>query len=234
VYPLPGPSAIQYHPISGLSTRNDVITPTHHDELVRFINAQPWSSNIERRTQHYGARYDYDDKKLYPAPPMPPQIAVVADLLVALGIFRERPGQLIVAEYQPGQGIGAHTDHVSRFGETIVSLSLLGTRHMTFTRSAKTKKPQAEKKVKSSTTKKKKGRGIPFYDISQMPVTHSVPLVRRSLVILMGAARYLYKHAISANKTIKMCGIDGAVYVETRISLTFRELLEPIEPLLAD
>ena len=34
------------------------------------------------------------------------------------------PNQLIVNEYQPGQGISPHVDREDQFGETVISLSL--------------------------------------------------------------------------------------------------------------
>src|SRR5262249_50640131 len=40
------------------------------------------------------------------------------------GWFDEVPDQLIVNEYQPGQGIAKHVDCVPCFGKTVVSISL--------------------------------------------------------------------------------------------------------------
>ena len=37
---------------------------------------------------------------------------------------RPIPDQLIVNEYKPGQGIGAHTDHVRLFGDYVLGISL--------------------------------------------------------------------------------------------------------------
>lgn len=48
--------------------------------------------------------------------------------------------QVIVNEYLPGQGIGAHIDHPAKFEDGIASLSLLSTVTMDFTRSADSKR----------------------------------------------------------------------------------------------
>ena len=48
------------------------------------------------------------------------------------GWFPDAPDQLIVNEYQPGQGIAAHVDCVPCFGDTIASVSLLSPCAMKF------------------------------------------------------------------------------------------------------
>jgi alkylated DNA repair dioxygenase AlkB len=51
------------------------------------------------------------------------------------GLFDETPDQIIVNEYQPGQGISAHIDCVPCFADTIASLSLGSSCVMDFTHS---------------------------------------------------------------------------------------------------
>ena len=56
--------------------------------------------------------------------PLPEWVLPIAQQLCTQGIFSNMPDQLIVNEYQSGQGISAHIDCVPCFGETIASLTL--------------------------------------------------------------------------------------------------------------
>jgi len=56
--------------------------------------------------------------------PTPAFLAPILERLVAEGVFPERPDQIIVNEYLPGQGIAPHVDCIPCFGPVIASLSL--------------------------------------------------------------------------------------------------------------
>lgn len=61
-----------------------------------------------------------------PSPnPLPPACQPIIDRMLDAGIFRERPDQLTINIYEPGNGIPSHVDTHSAFSETIASLSLL-------------------------------------------------------------------------------------------------------------
>ena len=49
-----------------------------------------------------------------------------------LKLFGNEFNQVIINEYEPGQGIGAHTDHQKFFGPKIVSVSLISPVVMNF------------------------------------------------------------------------------------------------------
>lgn len=55
--------------------------------------------------------------------PLPDWLARIAARLVSEGIFQTPPEQVIVNEYEPGQGIAAHIDCEPCFGDVIASLS---------------------------------------------------------------------------------------------------------------
>eukprot|EP00698_Gefionella_okellyi_P004036 TRINITY_DN13750_c0_g1_i1.p1 TRINITY_DN13750_c0_g1~~TRINITY_DN13750_c0_g1_i1.p1 ORF type:complete len:214 (+),score=34.32 TRINITY_DN13750_c0_g1_i1:54-695(+) len=120
--------------VPGLKLQKAFITRTEERALVEKIDACEWDTSLRRRVQHYGHRYDYSnravsadtsDKTL----PIPEWCTFLTDRLLDVGIFAKHdpPTQLIINEYQPGQGISAHTDQVRDFGPVVVSLSLLTT-----------------------------------------------------------------------------------------------------------
>lgn len=115
----PGVSGLQYIP--------DFVTREAHDQLLRDVNSQPWLADLKRRVQHYGYKYDYKSRRIDQTMrigPLPEWALPVADDLVKRGLMPELPDQLIVNEYEPGQGIAAHVDCVPCFTDTIASLSL--------------------------------------------------------------------------------------------------------------
>lgn len=66
--------------------------------------------------------------------PLPNWLSELGYKLVEQKIFAQMPDQIIVNEYEPGQGIAAHIDCVPCFGNHIASLSLNGAVDMRFDR----------------------------------------------------------------------------------------------------
>jgi alkylated DNA repair dioxygenase AlkB len=124
--------------VSGLSLLPDFITEAEERALLSIIDQQPWLADLQRRVQHYGYRYDYTARQvtadLYLGA-LPEWLQPLATRLHHEGLFATAPDQVIVNEYQPGQGIAAHVDCVSCFGDTIASLSLGSDYLMDFTHS---------------------------------------------------------------------------------------------------
>jgi alkylated DNA repair dioxygenase AlkB len=95
--------------------------------LLAAVDAEPWLADLKRRVQHYGYRYDYKARKIDPSMyvgPLPPWARPLAARLVADGHMPAAPHQLIVNEYEPGQGITPHVDCVPCFGPVVCSLTL--------------------------------------------------------------------------------------------------------------
>ncbi|MEI4196897.1 hypothetical protein [Roseovarius sp. E0-M6] len=89
------------------------------DRLVREIDAAPWRTDLKRRAQHYGYRYDYKARQARREDylgPLPDSFQQLAERLAAEGHFQTIPDQVIVNEYQPGQGISARIDSQPCFG----------------------------------------------------------------------------------------------------------------------
>lgn len=181
--------------VEGLVYRADFITPEEEAKLIAQIDAQPWLTDLKRRVQHYGYKYDYKARAVGADAwlgPLPDWLQPLCRRLHEEQIFAEMPDQVIVNEYQPGQGISAHVDCVPCFGDTVASLSLGSACAMVFSH------PEVEWE---------KG----FY------------LKERSLIVLSGPARYEWKHAIPARKSDVIN--EQKIPRGRRISLTFRKVI---------
>lgn len=158
--------------IPGLSYIPDYIDSAQEEALICHIDNQPWITDLKRRVQHYGYRYDYKARSIshdLTLEALPEWLAAYCHKLYEQGHFAKIPDQVIVNEYQPCQGISPHID-IPAFEEPIASLSLGSPCIMDFTHS-------------------KTGEKVP------------VLLEARSLVLMSGAARNDWKHSIAARKT---------------------------------
>lgn len=120
----------------GLRYLPDFIDVETEAELIATIDQQPWLNDLKRRMQHYGWRYDYKARGITQDLRIgfiPDWLAGLCERLSTEGIFSRAPDQVIINEYQPGQGISAHVDCVPCFGDTIASLSLGSACVMDFT-----------------------------------------------------------------------------------------------------
>ena len=172
----------------------DIVTEAEERRILMRIAAAPWLSDLSRRVQHYGFRYDYSARasgRHAPAPAFPRWATVIGERLRPLfgGI---RPEQCIVNEYRSGQGIGMHADHPS-FGPVVVSLSLGAAWPMHF-----------------------RPRSARPYVRHGLPSDEVAVLSRRSALVLCGQARHAWMHGIDP--------VANARQAETRVSATFRTL----------
>jgi alkylated DNA repair dioxygenase AlkB len=113
--------------IAGLNYIAGFIDRSTQTCLLAEIDRQPWLDTLHRRVQHYGYKYDYKARKVDRAMylgSLPDWAQPVAHRLLSEGHLPELPDQLIVNEYQPGQGISAHVDCIPCFGASICSLTL--------------------------------------------------------------------------------------------------------------
>ncbi len=124
--------------ITGLSYIPHYIDKSTEAALLELIDSQPWMHDLKRRVQHYGWRYDYKARNVTSdlrIGALPDWLQSYAVCLQQGGLFAEIPDQVIINEYQPGQGISAHIDCVPCFANTIASLSLGSPCVMDFTHS---------------------------------------------------------------------------------------------------
>ena len=124
--------------ISGLTYVPEYISFEEQNQLIHAIDQQEWSMKLKRRVQHYGYRYDYKNGSLASANylgALPDWAEHIANRLFNDKLTEKAFDQLIINEYQPGQGIISHVDCVPCFGNTIISLSLGSPCVMDFTHS---------------------------------------------------------------------------------------------------
>lgn len=181
--------------IQGLTYIPDFISAEEQDFLLAQIDQQPWLTDLKRRVQHYGYKYDYKARSVgndAHLGPLPDWLSSLSKRLHDTGIFPSVPDQVIVNEYLPGQGISAHIDCVPCFADTIASLSLGSPCIMEFSNP----KTGAKK---------------------------SIVLEGRSLIVLSGPARYEWQHAIPARKSDIIHGTKTER--ARRVSLTFRNVI---------
>lgn len=192
---FPAESAPTQERIEGLTYIPDFITPAEETALFDTIDQHPWLTDLKRRVQHYGWKYDYTARRVDESMrlgSLPDWLRDYCKRLCNEGYFPKLPDQVIINEYQPGQGIAPHIDCVPCFEEMIASLSIASPCMMDFTKAATGEK-----------------------------INHL--LEPRSLLIFSGEARYQWRHGIAARKTDKYEG--QVVQRDRRISLTFRNVI---------
>ncbi|KDO26139.1 hypothetical protein SPRG_08500 [Saprolegnia parasitica CBS 223.65] len=191
------PSTTAHVVVPGLSIIDDFISADEEASLLSTIDGMAWEDSIQRRVQHYGYAFRYDTRDVdasQPLGPLPPFCADTAANMHCLRPDLQLPDQITINEYLPGQGIAPHVDTADVFTEYIASLSL--------------------------------GSDIvmDFRLVSDPSVLKHVVLKRRSLCLMVGEARYLWKHGIAYRKHDL---IGGAVATRSRrVSLTLRKILD--------
>ena len=182
---------------SGLIYRPDFITEEEETNLLNFIDAAEWSTELRRRVQHYGWRYDYTKRRIDDSMrvgELPEWARVLARRLSNTGLMKDPPDQLIVNEYCGKQGILPHIDEPRSFTEHIATISLHETWSMVF------RHRDSKEKVEK-------------------------PLERRSVAVMSGDARYKWTHEIPKRTNELVMDRQGKrrrVKRSRRISLTFR------------
>ena len=148
---------------AGMRYVSGFLSPDEQDEFIRHVyrSKEPWlaidesekpwravkenadaglsspSRNVGRRVKQYGWRYDYKARAVTSdmrIGPLPDWLQALAQRLYdETGLFDRVPEQVIVNEYEPGQGIAMHTDHPG-FGPAVATVSLGDDWEMNFSR----------------------------------------------------------------------------------------------------
>ena len=124
----------------GLRYREEFITAADEAELIRRLGElplQPFQFGAfegKRRVASFGFRYDYTERRLQEADPVPPWLADTVARVEAFSGAATRISQVLCAEYAMGVGIGWHRDK-PHFG-TVFGLSLGSSCALRFRRAA--------------------------------------------------------------------------------------------------
>lgn len=160
--------------IRGFRYIQDYITEYQHDWLLDHIDKQQWDYFSKRRVQHYGQKYDFNEQQINQGKPVDKFPEWVKRLCLKLhndGHMPKVANQMLVSEYEPGQGIGGHIDKEACFMDTIVILSL------------------GSSCVMELTDKYDKTKKVPIW------------FAQRSLVVLSKDAKNEWMHGIPARKS---------------------------------
>lgn len=160
--------------VPGLRYEPEFVTATMESMLLAEVDSRPWLSDLKRRVQHYGYKYDYKARAISRSMfvgPLPEFATELARSLIAATMLSEMPDQLIVNEYEPGQGITPHVDCEPCFKERIITVSLGSQCEMEF---------------------------IPK---DEMLAARTIMLEPRSALLISGEARYEWRHTIRARLT---------------------------------
>ena len=182
--------------VKGLLVVKKFLTVRAQDDLMVAIDAGCWSTELERRVQHFGYRYDYKARRvssLTVAMPLPQWGRSLVERILAADIASQNFDQLIVNEYLPGQGIAPHIDCIPCFDNEIVSISLGSSCVMRFSNQ------RPEQKV-------------------------DVLLEPGDLLLIRDKARREWRHQINPRKRDQWKG--RVIERERRVSLTFRKVLQ--------
>jgi alkylated DNA repair dioxygenase AlkB len=129
LFPL-SPDDQRTPPIHGLHYVAGYVSEADEASLTKEIDRLPWDTSWERRRQPYGGAYGGARQA---APPIPKWERELADRIYRDGLTERPFDQMLVNEYQPGQGIAMHRDY-EPYDRTVASLSLLSFCVMDFRR----------------------------------------------------------------------------------------------------
>lgn len=184
--------------INGLKIHFDFINSDESKELLNNIDKSTWLTDLKRRVQHYGYKYDYKARRIDPSSylgEIPTWMKFLSDRLLQQRIIDFVPDQAIINEYINDQGIAAHIDCEPCFGDTIISISLGGQCVMNFQ------------------------KGLNSTELDKIPLL----ITPHSLIVMTGESRYNWYHGIVGRKSDKF---NGQIFKrQRRVSITFRKVI---------
>jgi alkylated DNA repair dioxygenase AlkB len=182
--------------IEGLKLYFDFITSEEEKELLKNIDTNNWLTDLKRRVQHYGYKYDYKARRIdnsFFIGAIPDWMQFLGRKLNEKRIIAFTPDQAIVNEYMEDQGIAPHIDCEPCFGDTIISISLGASCVFNFER-----EPNSKDKV-------------PLF------------LEPKTLVVMTGESRFNWYHGIPNRKSDEFNG--SKLKRGRRVSITFRKVI---------
>lgn len=114
--------------IDGLSMLHNFITENEEQILIDKIDNSFWIDDLKRKVQHYGYRYNYKTRRIDESlhiGDLPGWMQPVINKIQDLDSNIDPIKQVIINNYEIGQGIAPHIDCEPCFGNYIISLSLM-------------------------------------------------------------------------------------------------------------
>jgi guanylate kinase len=119
----------------------NILTVEEETAIIKWCDSQPFQdwqkAKGDRKVLQYGFQYNYYQRLLSLAPPIPKTLQEVVTRMKELKVIDWDPEQVIINAYDPGQRITAHIDAPGLFGSEIVTLSLGDETDMLFKRKGK-------------------------------------------------------------------------------------------------
>ena len=135
------------------------IVEVYHKNFNRILDAKK-----NRSVLHFGFEFDYGSNSAYKQTHVVPSTLNLVIHKLQKYFGSERPDQITINRYQPGQSIPMHVDTHSAFEEPVISLSLQSYCH------------------------------IDFVHCANPAQCLEVALPPRSLMVMMGESRYCWRH----------------------------------------
>lgn len=80
--------------ISGLEYISDYLSLQQSKDLLKQIDGKPWNTDLKRRVQHYGYKYNYKKQNI--------DVSMKAEIIPDFLRLFKNFDQVIVNEYLPG------------------------------------------------------------------------------------------------------------------------------------
>lgn len=123
--------------INGLVYQDDFLSLEEEKLILSEIDHTVWDTSLKRRVQHYGYLYDYKKKNIiqdFKIGELPDWLLLLERKIRTDFNLEQSFNQVIVNEYEPGQGISNHIDCIPCFEDIIISISLLSSCIMQFSK----------------------------------------------------------------------------------------------------
>lgn len=121
--------------IPGLRYIPNYLSQREQDDLLEWIDGQPWSDGLKLRVQEYGYSHEKHRREngaLYLGP-LPNALVPLAERVFRDGLIEALPDQVVIHETLPGQGITAQIDCRTCYGDSTLSVSMGSPCVMVFT-----------------------------------------------------------------------------------------------------
>lgn len=181
--------------IEGLQYIADFISQDEEAELINAIDKNTWLHDLKRRVQHYGYKYDYKARGITPD-------CYIGPLPNWIEQIAHKLHQYGLFKATPDQVIVNEyipgqgiSAHIDCIPcfDDVIASLSLGS------------------------------AAVMQFEHTQQNQKHEIYLQPRSLIVLQGAARYKWTHAIPARKSDKVDGLK--IDRGRRLSLTFRKII---------